>query len=138
MPIELISDLELAGIRTDTEQLFVDECVIVRPTDKALYDRETDDFVGDDEATELYEGRCSIYPIESRRDRFDEFGQGLVFTRQYRVVLPWTVDDIQIRDLVTCTVSADPQLIGRPMEVRDVMVATILGYRRLTVQDTAE
>ena len=78
------------------------------------------------------------YGFESRRDRFDEFGQGLIFTRQYRIVLPHPADGIQIRDIWTTTSSDDTQLIGREMEVRDVMVGTIVGYRSLTVHDFRE
>lgn len=138
MPEELISTLELDGIRIDAEQLFEDACTIVRPVERATFDRETEVKVGNDDDDAVYSGRCSIYPIESRRDRFDEFGQGLIFTRQYRVVLPWTVADVQIRDIVTVTTSADPQLVNRPMEVRDVFVSTNTGYRRLTVHDSRE
>lgn len=137
MPEELISQLELDGIRIDTTPLFVDLCTIVRPTGPPLFDPVNED-VEPETTVPIYSGVCSIYPIESRRDRFDEFGQGLIFTRQYRVVLPWDVDDIQIRDRVTITQSQDPQLENRPMEVRDVFVSTNLGYRRLTVHDTAE
>ncbi len=86
----------------------------------------------------IFTGKCSIYPIKSRRDRFDEFGHGLIFTRQYRIVLPHTADNVQIRDLWTATSSDDPQLIGRELEIRDVIVSTILGYRSLTVHDFRE
>ncbi len=139
---ELISTSELAGIRLDAEQLFVDACIIERrPTSKTDSTREVERGTGqliDDPRELLYTGKCSIYPIKSRRDRFDEFGQGLIFTRQYRIVLPHTADDIQIRDLWTATSSDDTQLVGREMEVRDVIVSTILGYRSLTVHDFRE
>jgi hypothetical protein len=139
---ELISASELAGIRADAQQLFVDACIIERqPTSKETTVREVQRGTGeliDDPRTLIYTGACSIYPIKSRRDRFDEFGQGLIFTRQYRIVLPYTVDDVQIRDIWTATSSDDTQLIGREMEVRDVLVSTILGYRSLTVHDSRE
>jgi hypothetical protein len=134
---ELLTDLELAGIRADVAGFFVDTCTITRVTEEGALNHATAQFAAPTTIT-VYSGACSIYPIESRRDRFDEFGQGLVYTRQYRVVLPWTEDDVQIRDDFVATVSDDPQLIGRPMEVRDVIVSTNLGYRRLTVQDTRE
>lgn len=139
---ELISADELAGIRADATQLFVDACVVERlPTSKTDSTREVNRLTGAlvDEARELiYTGQCSIYPIKSRRDRFDEFGQGLIFTRQYRVVFPFDTDTIQIRDRVTITSSDDGQLVGREMEVRDVLVSTIEGYRSVTVHDTSE
>lgn len=139
MPDELLSDLELAGIRADTTQLFVDEGTVHRPdpNNDADFDPDTG-AITDQTETLIYTGVMSIYPIESRRDRFDEFGQGLIFTRQYRVILPWDTPKFQIRDVVRATVSDDPKLIGRRMEVRDTFVSTILGYRRLTVHDIRE
>ncbi len=139
---ELISADELAGIRSDAVQLFVDACIVERqPTSKLDSTREVERGTGqliDDPRELIYTGNCSIYPIKSRRDRFDEFGQGLIFTRQYRVVLPYTASTIQIRDIFTSTSSDDAQLVGRELEVRDVIVSTILGYRSLTVHDSAE
>ncbi len=139
---ELISTSELAGIRQDAKQLFVDACIIERlPTSKEDSNREVVRGTGElvEEPRDLvFTGKCSIYPIKSRRDRFDEFGHGLIFTRQYRIVLPHTADNVQIRDLWTATSSDDPQLIGRELEVRDVIVSTILGYRSLTVHDFRE
>lgn len=134
---ELLTDTELVGIRADVDQLFEEVGKIERITSigtlshsTALYTGETRDLI--------YQGPCSIYPIISRRDRFDEVGQGLVFTRQYRVQVPYTVDDVQIRDVFTLLTSADSQAVGREMLVRDVLIGTNLGYRRLTVQDTQE
>lgn len=139
---ELISTSELAGIRLDANQLFVDACIIERlPTSKTDANREVVRGTGQlvEEPRELvYTGKCSIYPIKSRRDRFDEFGHGLIFTRQYRIVLPHDADQVQIRDLWSATSSDDTQLIGKEMEVRDVIVSTILGYRSLTVHDFRE
>lgn len=133
-----VTDEELAGIRADAnQQLFKDAGRIERITSLGTLNKATAHFEG--EVRELiYEGPCSLYPIMSRRDRFDEFGQGLIFTRQYRLVLPWTVDDAQIRDRFIATKSDDPQMIGRELEVRDVVVSTILGYRRLTLHDSRE
>ena len=139
---ELISTSELAGIRQDAKQLLVDACIVERlPTSKTDANREVVRGTGQliEEPRDLiFTGKCSVYPIKSRRDRFDEFGHGLIFTRQYRVVLPFDADSVQIRDLVTVTSSDDAQLVGREMEVRDVIVSTILGYRSLTTHDFRE
>lgn len=134
---ELLTTNELVGIRTDVDQLFEDEGRIERITSIGTLNHSTAQYTGETRDL-IYEGPCSLYPIISRRDRFDEIGQGLVFTRQYRVQLPYTVDDVQIRDVFTLLVSADTQAIGREMLVRDVLIGTNLGYRRLTVQDTLE
>lgn len=137
MTIPLLTDIELAGIRADVQQFFEDTCTIERITSLGTLDHATGEFSG--EVRDLiYTGVCFIKPIISRRDRFDEVGQGLVFTRQYRVGLPYTVDDIQIRDLFTSLTSRDTQVVGRELMVRDVLIGSNLGYRRLTVQDVVE
>lgn len=134
---ELLSQEELDGIREDTRQTSeVDICLIERIVDEGTLLPNGLIVVGP-RAT-IYTGFCAIYPILSRRDRFDEFGEGLTFTRQYRVDLPWHVDNVQIRDRFTVTVSEDPQLLGREFEVRDVVVETNVGVRRLTVHDFRE
>lgn len=139
MPDKLISDLELAGIRTDAiEQLFPDAGRVVR-LDRAsqTINRTTAQIEGTVEST-IYNGEAAIYPVRARRDRFDEFGGGLIFTRQYRIVLPYTATGIQLGDDWITDDSDDPDLIGRRMEVRDVLVSTIMGYRSLTVQDSEQ
>lgn len=137
MTIELLTDIELAGIRADVAQLFEDACTIERVTSLGTLNHSTGEYTGETRDL-IYSGVCFIKPIISRRDRFDEVGQGLVFTRQYRVGLPHIVDTVQIRDLFTTTSSRDTQLVGRELMTRDVLVGTNVGYRRLTVQDTRE
>lgn len=137
-PNELISKLELDGMRADVEQLFTDMGRIIRPTGTPEYDRATDSFIGADTFDIIYEGRATFYPIMSRRDRFDEQGQGLIFIRQYRVMIPWDEAEIQIRDIYQPLTSDDPYIIGRSFEVRDVVGSSIIGYRRLTVHDPKE
>lgn len=134
---ELLSPEELAGIREDARQTTeVDTCIIERIVDEGQL--QPNGLIIPSPRATIYIGFCAIYPILSRRDRFDELGEGLTFTRQYRVDLPWTVDDVQIRDRLTMVTSEDLQLIGREFEVRDVVVETNIGLRRLTVHDFRE
>lgn len=137
MSIELISDLELDGIRADTAQLFEDECTISRKVSAETFDSDSETVTPGTESV-IYSGVCSIYPMSARRDRFDVQGQGLIFIRQYRVIIPWDEEDIQIRDIVRATMSSDLQLVGRDLEVRDVFVGTNNGYRRITAHDVEE
>lgn len=135
---DLLSELEMVGLRTDAETLFVDTGTFYRPLTSEEFDRATETMTGADTDILIYSGRMSIYPIMARRDRFDEQGQGLIFIRQYRVILPWFEGEIQIRDRFEIVTSRDPQLAGRVFEVRDVAVSTNVGYRRVTVHDPAE
>lgn len=137
MPDKLISDLELTGIRADAdEQLFVDVGRVLRE------DRSTRTVTaGTMELTStdltIYDGECSIYPISSRRDRFDEVGGRFIFIRQYRVILPTSALSVDIHvgdDWITDT-SDDAGIVGRRMEIKDILPGSISGYRRLTVQD---
>ena len=136
MPNALLTDAELAAVREDVEEQFEDECLITRITQQAQYVRDGTDLP--EIRVTIYEGRSAINPHMSRRDRFDEFGQGLIFTRQYRLKIPWDAPLPQIRDRVVMTASRDPELIGREMEIRDPVVSTNVGYRRVTVHDFRE
>lgn len=137
MPSELLSQAEIDGIREDARQTVeVDEGVVERITEQGGL--LPNGFREPDTRAVIYNGPCAVYPILSRRDRFDELAEGLVFTRQYRVDLPWSVDDVQIRDRFHVTVSRDLQLMDREFEVRDVVVETNVGLRRLTVHDFRE
>ena len=129
--------LELAGARTDLLVELTDTCTIERITDKGTVNRTTAELVGETRDT-IYTGICDCAPIRSRRDRFDTFGEALIFTRQYRVILPHDSADIQIRDIFTVTSSEDPEMVGRPMEVRDVHVTTDNIARTVTVHDSRE
>lgn len=137
MPNVLLTDAELAALREDTIQLRPDIGTFERITVPAQYDRTTK-LVVPETRIHIWTGPVAMYPNRSRRDRFDELGEGLVFTRQYRVGIPYTVTTIQIRDRFTLVVSADPQAVGREMEVRDVEVETNMGYRRISVHDFRE
>lgn len=139
MPInEQISPLELSGIRSDSEQVFVITCDIERRTKRVPADVAADASMPQPTTTLYTDLRCSVYPIMARRDRFDEFGQSLIFTRQYRLDLPFDTDNIRIRDLVTIKTSTDSRMLGRVFEVRDVVEGTNSGYRRVTLQDAGE
>lgn len=136
--VDLVTSNELTGIRTDVEQIFSFRCQVLRSEGRGDLNEATSEYENVPNPTILYDGPYFLTPIISRRDRFDEFGQGLVFTRQYRVDIPFDEDTIQIRDTFIALTSDDTQVVGREMLVRDVLVGTHLGYRRLTVQDTRE
>lgn len=146
MPIELISGLELDGIRTDAEQLYTGRCNIYRRDEVPPSAVDVDGSLVIPRQVLYTDIDCTLSPILSRRDRFDEFGQALIFTRQYRVRVHWSIANIRIRDLVEISFSTDPgamtptqsDLVGREFEVRDVVVSNHNSVRILTVQDSEE
>ena len=138
MPSELLSQAELDGLREDARQTIEVDEVLIERVIVGSGQLLPNGFRTADTRTSIYAGPGAIYPILSRRDRFDEVAEGLVFTRQYRVDLPWSVSTVQIRDRVTVTASQDPQMLNREFEVRDVVVETNVAVRRLTVHDFRE
>ena len=128
-----LRDEELDAIRDEFEFEMEDECRIFRVTSKA--ELQPDGTMGTDVTTDIYEGICSISPIIARRDRFDEFGEGLVYSVQYRLTIPYDVTGVRITDRVVMTVTRDGDMSDREFEVRDVHRTTDIAHRRLTLHD---
>lgn len=140
---DLLSEIELDGIREDVKPIFVDEIHVWRVTSLGTLNEATSLY--ENPVTEtIYQGPAQLTPIRSRRDKFDEIGGGSIFTRQYRLSVPFDagladpLEGVQIRDRASITVSRDEQAIGREMEVRDVVVSSNIGYRQITLHDFKE
>lgn len=93
------------------------------------------------EGTSIYEGKGSVTPIIARRDRFDEFGEGLIFSVQYRLTIPYRdrdgilIDGFRITDRVVLTSTKDNDLYNRDFEIRDIHRTTDIAQRRITLHD---
>jgi len=128
-------DVELDAIRLENDYEMEDVCRIYKISVQGIL--QPDGSMSPDVETEIYSGICSITPIIARRDRFDEFGQGLVYSVQYRLTIPWDSSDIHITHLCTITTSRDPEFVGRVFEVRDVHRTSDISQRRITLHDLA-
>jgi len=128
-----LTDLERIGLQQDFEELLSDVGRVHR-VDSPAELLEGEAFSAEDAST-IYEGPMSVTPIVSRRDRFDEFGEGLIYQVQYRVLLPFTATGIQITDRLIMLESDDPEMLLRDFEVRDVHRVSEIAQRRLTVHD---
>ena len=124
---------EMEAVRSDFEGLLSDHCLFYRINSQS--ELQAGGGFSTEDASVVYEGPCSIVPISSRRDRFDEFGEGLIYQLQYRVLLPWDASGIQITDRLEVTESDDPEMSNRNFEVRDVHRVSEIGQRRVTVHD---
>jgi hypothetical protein len=139
----VLSEIELDGIRDDVEIIFTDEVRFYRPTSLGTLNTATSQFENSTSGL-IYEGPGQVTPIRSRRDKFDVIGEGTIFTRQYRISIPWEaglvdpLQGVQIRDRAVTLTSRDPQLVGRIFEVRDATTSTNIGYRQITVHDFRE
>ena len=123
---------EVDALREDNAIEFEDTCRIYELTPGTIDLTET---ISADVERTVYTGPCSFMPIVARRDRFDQFGEGLIYQVQYRVLLPWDATGIRITHRFVLTDTRDPDLLSRNFEVRDVHRATDLGQRRITVHD---
>jgi hypothetical protein len=131
--------IALAGMRTDMEAEMTDTIVIERidDGDRGTVNRATGELSGEVRLP-IYDGIGDISPIRSRRDRFDAFGESLIFTRQYRIKLPYDAPQILVGDLASVTSSEDSDVLGREFEVRDVQYETDNTARIVTVHDSAQ
>ena len=128
-----LTDLERRAVQEDFLELLSDRALFYR-IDSASELQEGGSFSAET-AHVVYEGPCSITPIVSRRDRFDEFGEGLIYQLQYRVLLPHDATGIQITDRLEVLESDDEEMFNRNFEVRDVHRTSEIGQRRVTVHD---
>jgi len=123
---------ELTALRDDSEELLPDTCRIYRETPSEL--RPGDTWTSDSDST-IYQGACSLKVIPTKRDRYDNFGEGLVYSHQYRLILPYTATGIRITDKVQMLTSDDPDVLTRTFEVRDIHRSSQISQRRVTLHD---
>lgn len=137
--VDLLSQLELDGIREDAEQLFSEATVtFTRDPIVESANVSADGTLSKTPITLFANLRCRYAPVLARRDRFDEVGLALVFTRQYRIKVPWDTTGLRVGDYAEITASNDPDVIDRNFVVRDVVMTEDNSLRIVTVQDSDE
>jgi len=144
---DLVTQLELDGLRADFDQLFGTGALGTSKTTVAIT-RLTDTQRGViDPATlqypaaipeVIYTGAAFISPIVFRRDRQEIAGGETVRIRQYRCLLPYDAPKIWIDDVVEIITSSDPYFANRKLVVSDVMYESELAARRITLTDTSD
>lgn len=85
----------------------------------------------------LYDGACRVQP-EPTQDRMVAAGDTPVTLHRYRASIRSDADQVLVDDVLTVTVSADPQLVGRPLVIRDVVFDTFQVHRYLLLEDHPE
>ncbi len=63
-------------------------------------------------------------------------GEEPVTQATYDVTLPWDAIGIEVDHVLILSMSSDPDLIGRPLRIRDVRVGSFNTGRRLVAEDT--
>lgn len=131
----LTSD-ELVQLRADEEALLPDQCTITRAGDGSpgTFNETTGRYDGGPAADEIYEGACRIAPL-SASDRSLLFGDKDINVLGYRITLPHDAPVLSKDDAVEVTASADPQLVGRHLEVHSFEVKSLQTKRRVILQE---
>jgi hypothetical protein len=126
------TESQLASMRATVESMLPDRCTIRQPGSTA-FDAGT--YTSTTGAV-VYEGPCRVHP-QGRSDAVVQAGEEPVTQRTYDVTLPSSASGIEVDHVLTVTESADPDLVGRPLRVRDAKVASVHVQRRLVVEDTS-
>lgn len=130
-----LTSMELGYLQDDLSAELDDLCTIERVTGEGILAKDGAS-IGSETRSTLYSSlACYVAPITARRDRFDVAGGSHQYQLQYRAVLPVTATGIQENDILTVTTSADSDLVGRELTVRDVHRVTDATVRRLTLHD---
>lgn len=125
------TESQLASMRATVDSMLPDRCAIRHPGSTVFADGNYTTTPG----AVVYEGPCRVHP-QGRSDTVVQAGEEPVTQRTYDVTLPSSASGIEVDHVLTVSESADPDLVGRPLRVRNVMVASVHVQRRLVVEDT--
>lgn len=121
----------LARGRAAAEAGMVDTCTIERQTGETT---NPDTGVVTPTVSEIYDGMCRFQQKGAQAQQEDA-GQAYLLLQRAEIQLPVTATGIDVGDLITCTASRDPDLVGRVFRVRDLAYKTDATARRLQIQE---
>jgi hypothetical protein len=131
----MLTDTELASMRTVSEQLMTSACTIRRKSGDDVFNPDTGE-LEPAETTTIYTGSCHIRP-SNLNERVVEFGGRAVSLRVYNVILPVAAAPaaVAVGDELEVTTSADPDLLGLKFNVLDAPGDSRVIARRLIVEE---
>lgn len=115
------------------EQQMTDTATITGPAGTPTFNATTGAYTPSPGAT-LYTGKCRVKP-QNVVDRTVQAGERPVHIWPYVVSVPMTATGIPVDATVTVTASADPDLVGQVLTVKDVARGTSVTARRLGCTD---
>lgn len=118
----------LAG-QAFAEQTMSDTCTITGPPGTPVFNATTGAYTTPAGAT-LYTGKCRVKP-QNVMDRTVTAGDRPVQVWPYTVSVPMSATGIPVDAVVTVTASADEDLVGQVLIVKDVTRGTNVTARRL-------
>lgn len=111
-----------------------DGCLVERTSTTApVIDPDTAAMTVTDSTT-VFAGPCRVQ-ADATQDSTVVIGDQAVALHRYRASIPHDAPQILVDDVFTVTSSADLQLIGRPLVVRDVHYDTFQVRRYLLLED---
>lgn len=113
------------------EQTMTDTCTITR-AGEPVYNPATLAYTAS--STTVYSGKCRVKP-RPVMDRQVQAGEQALQIWPYVVSVPMSVTGVQVDDVVTVTASADADLEGQVLVVKDVTRGTNVTARRLGCED---
>lgn len=111
----MLTDAELAGLRSTSESALPDTCTINRPATGGTLNTATGQWTPSS-ATEIYDGACRIRPVTSA-DQSVVFGDEQITRQRYVGTFPHDITRLRIDDVVTVTDSSDPDIDQRTFRV---------------------
>lgn len=134
---------ELTALRNDLVDLFgtsgdtaKTEGTVTRESTLSEVVNPDNTVTADPAPTTIYSGPARVSPIVFRRDRQELAGGQIQRPRQYRLKIPSPLVSMQIGDIWTTTICSDPLLVGKRMEVTDVLPQSESAVRVATLTDT--
>jgi hypothetical protein len=146
----MLTDAELAGMRTTSATALPDLCAITRPTGEPTLDDVT--LILEPGTTEtIYSGPCRVRPRESQEEDV-QVGDLHETTSPYVATLPATrahavaqapagftvvghPEDVEVDDYLNTDTSSDAANVGRPFQVTTVSRGSYKIDRRIGLRD---
>lgn len=130
----MISEDELAQLRADEEELMPDTCTVKRASATEPTLNTTTGRYNVVAPDTIYTGVCRISPLPVQ-DRAVIFGEKAVDLVAYQASFPHDAPVFRKDDVLEVTVSADPQLVGRHLEVHGYEVKSLQTKRRVLLEE---
>lgn len=111
-------------------QTLIDTCVVTRVVGK-VFDPETDTY--SDVLETVYTGSCRVKPWMAGYDQ--QAGEQSVTTKSYDVRFPADSVGLKVNDTLSLTESFDADLLGRPLTITSVELASARTAKHVVAED---
>jgi len=124
----MLTALELASMRTDSEAALPDTATITRPGASGALNTTTGVMAADAAGTVIYTGDCQLRQLESMESTV-LFGEEQVTRSRYIALFPFDVISARIDDVITFGTSDNPDLTRLSYRITSVPVSTFTVFK---------